>query len=53
MRVEISKIDSGYYKFGSRKIHIKSENDNLMVRIGPGEYITLNMFIIENEGIEL
>ena len=54
-RVEIKKLGDGYYKFGSRRIYIKLEADevNLMVRVGPKEYITLGMFIIENEGIEM
>jgi len=26
---------------------------NLLVRVAPKEYITLGMFIIENEGIEM
>lgn len=54
-RVEIKKLGDGYYKFGTRRIYMKLDADevNLMVRVGPKEYITLGMFIIENEGIEM
>ena len=53
-KVPIKKLGDGYYKFGSRRIYLKLESDQqtLLVRIGPKEYITLSMFIIENEGIE-
>jgi hypothetical protein len=53
MRIPFEKIGDGYYKFGTRKIYMKFENQAILVRIGPKEYMTLNMFIIENEGIEL
>ena len=51
----MKKLGDGYYKFGSRRIYIKLDNDQqtLLVRVGPKEYITLAMFIIENEGIEM
>ena len=51
----MKKLGDGYYKFGSRRIYLKLDNDQytLLVRVGPKEYITLAMFIIENEGIEL
>ena len=29
------------------------DEQTLLIRVGPKEYITLSMFIIENEGIEL
>ncbi|CDW76590.1 UNKNOWN [Stylonychia lemnae] len=54
-KVDMKKLGDGYYKFGSRRIYLKLDNDQvtLLVRVGPKEYITLAMFIIENEGIEL
>jgi hypothetical protein len=55
VRVNIKKLGDGYYKFGTRRIYMKLDNEDetLVVRIAPKEYITLNMFIIENEGVEL
>lgn len=53
VKINIEKIGDGYYKFGTKRIYVKVEREMLMVRIGPKDYITLNMFIIENEGIEL
>jgi hypothetical protein len=52
--IDIRKLGDGYYKFGTRRIYLKLDNDEktLLVRVGPKEYITLSMFIIENEGIE-
>ena len=52
----VKKLGDGYYKFGTRRIYMKLDNsdqDILLVRVGPKEYITFSMFIIENEGIEL
>ena len=53
--MDIKKLGDGYYKFGTRRIYIKLDADelNLLVRVAPKEYITLGMFIIENEGIEM
>src|SRR4051812_5522138 len=55
VRVTIKKLGDGYYKFGTRRIYLKLDDDGetLVVRIAPKEYITLNMFIIENEGVEV
>lgn len=55
MKVEMKKLGDGYYKFGTKRIYMRLDNDQrtLMVRVGPKEYITLSLFIIENEGIEL
>lgn len=55
VRVNMRRLGDGYYKFGTRRIYLKldKEEENLLVRIAPKEYITLNMFIIENEGVEL
>lgn len=54
-KIPLKKLGDGYYKFGTRRIFIKLDNDQetMLVRIGPKEYITLAMFLIENEGIEL
>lgn len=52
-RVHIEKIGEGYFKFGTRRIFMKvdpMDETTLLVRVGPKEYITLSMFIIENEG---
>eukprot|EP00347_Sterkiella_histriomuscorum_P023586 403334082 len=53
--IDIRKIGDGYYKFGTRRIYLKldsKDQNTLLVRVAPKEYITLQMFIIENEGIE-
>lgn len=54
MKIPIKKLGDGYYKFGSKRIYLKLDSDDLtlLVRVGPKEFITLSMFIIENEGIE-
>lgn len=54
--LEMRKLGDGYYKFGTRRIYLKldaNDQSTLLVRIAPKEYITLSMFIIENEGIEM
>jgi hypothetical protein len=56
LKVDIRKLGDGYYKFGTRRIYIKldaKDDATLMVRVAPKEYITLSMFIIENEAIEI
>ena len=54
-KVAMKKLGDGYFKFGTKRIYIKLDNDlhTLLVRVGPKEFITLSMFIIENEGIEI
>lgn len=53
-KVQFKKMGDGYYKFGSKRIYLKLDNDGntLQVRVGSKEFVTLSMFIIENEGIE-
>lgn len=55
LKLNIEKLGDGYYKFGTRRIYLKldaKDGKTLMVRVAPKEYITLSMFIIENEAIE-
>ena len=42
----LTKLGNGYYLFGTRKIFIKAQDDQLSIRAGGG-YIGINEFLEE------
>ena len=51
VKIKFEKINQFQYKYGTQKIIVKFENDEIFVQFGNG-YITLDKFIERNEPIE-
>ena len=51
VKIKFEKINQFQYKYGTQKIIVKFENDEIFVQFGSG-YITLDKFIERNEPIE-
>ena len=51
VKIKFEKINHFQYKYGTQKIIVKFENDEIFVQFGNG-YITLDKFIERNEPIE-
>ena len=51
-KVPIRKISENYYEFGTRKIYIKLDREEVMVRDKGGNYVEVRQYIRDNEDAE-